>query len=128
MPDEIPNKTVVRHRCLALFVACIDNLDRALDQEREFFLRNNALEQLKESLADLWDIRSKREEPFAEVINVLQGVFIERNVEDFTHDQLICLRSAFVKLCEQTVYDDESINAITVELLNGGLDVFRGIE
>ncbi len=118
----------VRHRCHALLAACIDNLNRALDHDADFFLRNNALEQVKDSLADLWEIRSKREEQFAEVINMLQGVFVERTVEEFATDQLRCLRSAFDKLCQESVFDDDSINAITIELLNGGLDVFRGIE
>ncbi len=117
----------VRHRCHALLVACIDSLDRAVDYEADFFLRNNAIEQLKDSLADLWEMRSKREEQFAEVINILQGVFVDRNVEEFTTDQLACLRSAFDRLRQGSVYDDDSINAMTIGLLNGGLDVFRGI-
>ena len=106
----------------------MDNLNRALDHDTDFFLRNNAIEHLKDSLADLWEIRSKREEQFAEAINMLQGVFAERTVEEFTSDQLSCLRSVFDKLCQDSVYDDDAINAITLELLNGGLDVFRGIE
>ena len=118
----------VRHRCHALLAACIDNLNRAVDHDADFFLRNNALEQLKDSLVDLWEIRSDREEQFAEVVNVLQGVFAERNVEDFAHDQLVCLRSVFHRLWQEPVYDDDCINAITTELLNGALDVFRGIE
>jgi len=124
--SQVPPK--VTHRCRAIFEACIDNLTRALDHEMDFFLRNNAVEQLKDSLGKLWEIRSKREEQFAEVVNMLQGVFAERTVEEFTSDQLACLRSVFSKLCQESVYDDDSINAITLKLLNGGLDVFRGIE
>lgn len=123
---SVPPK--VTHRCHAILESCIDNLNRALDHDMDFFLRNNAIEHLKDSLADLWSIRSKREEQFAEAINMLQGVFAERTVEEFTNDQLSCLRSVFDKLCKRSVYDDDSVNAITLELLNGGLDVFRGIE
>jgi len=118
----------VRHRCHAILTACIDNLNRAIDHDADFFLRNNSLEQLKDSLADLWEIRSKREEQFAEVVNILQGVFAERNVDDFNHDQLIRLRSALETLHQESAYDDECVNAITIELLSGGIDVFRGIE
>jgi hypothetical protein len=118
----------VRQRCHALLSACLEDLDRAIDQEAEFFLRNNALEEVKYSLAKLWEVRSQREEQFAEVINLLQGLFVERDVEQFTHDQLACLRSAFERLRQESVYDDDFINAVTIDLLNGGLDVFRGIE
>ena len=47
----------VKHACYALFTACIDDLERALDHDSEFFLRNNALEQLKRRLTELWEIR-----------------------------------------------------------------------
>ncbi len=83
---------------------------------------------MKDALADLWKIRAKREQQFAEVVNILQIVFTERNVEDFTSDQLLCLRSVFGKLRDESAYDDEFTNTITSELLSGGLDVFRGIE
>ena len=117
-----------KHACYALFSACIDNLDRALEHDEDFFLRNNAIEQLKDTLSELWKVRSQREEQFGELINVLQGTFTQRNVEEFTAEQLDCLRSAFGRLRDEPVYDDDFANAITVELLNGGIDAFRGIE
>lgn len=118
----------VKHACYALFSTCIDNLDRALDHNEDFFLRNNALEQLKDTLSELWKVRSQREEQFGELMNVLQGVFVERIVEDFTIEQLSCFRSVFGRLRDEAIYDDDFANAITLELLNGGIDAFRGIE
>lgn len=118
----------VKHACYALLSTCIENLDRALDHDEDFFLRNNSLEQLKDTLSELWKVRSQREEQFGELINVLQGVFVQRNVEDFTAEQLNCLRSVFGRLREEPVYNDHFANAITLELLNGGIDAFRGIE
>ncbi len=118
----------VKHACYALFRSCIENLDRAIDHDEDFFLRNNAIEQLKDSLSDLWEVRSQREEQFGELINVLQGVFAQRNVENFVVEQLVCLRSVFRRLGEEPVYYDDFANAITVEMLNGGIDAFRGIE
>ena len=118
----------VKHACYALFSTCIENIDRALNHDEDFFLRNNSLEQLKDTLSELWKVRSQREEQFGELINILQGVFVRRNVEDFTTKQLNCLRSVFERLRKEPVYDDHFANAITVELLNGDIDAFRGIE
>jgi hypothetical protein len=118
----------VKHACYALFSACVDDLDRALDHQGEFFLRNNALEQLKDTLSELWNARSQREEPFAEIVNMLQGVFEQRTVEDFTTAELACLRSVFVRLRDESIYDDDFANDMTVELLNGGVDAFRELE
>lgn len=124
-PKVLPK---VKHACYAFFSACIDDLDRAIDHNEDFFLRSNSLEQLKDTLSELWKVRSQREEQFSELINVLQGVFVQRNVEDFTTEQLKCLRSVFGRIREQPDYDDDFASSITVELLNGGVDAFRGIE
>ncbi|MFO7901633.1 MAG: hypothetical protein R6U98_03140 [Pirellulaceae bacterium] len=118
----------MKHACHALFTASVDNLDRALDHRANFFLRNNALEQLKDTLSELWKVRSQREEPFAEIVNMLQGVFAQRSVEDFTNDELVVLRSVFLRLRDESVYDDDFANEITVDLLNGGIDAFRELE
>ena len=82
---------------------------------------------MKNSLAGLWKMRATREEQFGEVVNLLQGLFLGRDVEEFTHDQLTCLQSVFDKLFQEATYDDDFVNAITIELLGVGLDVFRGI-
>lgn len=118
----------IRHRTHALFTSCLENLDRAIDSDTNFFLRNNSLEQLKESLAELWHVRPNREEQFAEVINMLQAVFTGRNVEAFGTNQLTSLRSVLVKLRDEPMYDDDFANAVTSELLKGGIDVFRELD
>jgi hypothetical protein len=118
----------VTHACAIRFAACVDDLDRALNHASDFFQRNNALEQLKDSLAQLWKMRSEREEQFAEVVNMLQATFAHRRVEDFTIDQLACLRSVLDKLRQESAFNDEFANEITLELMAGGIDVFRELE
>ena len=118
----------VKHACNALFSACIDNLYRALNHAEDFFARNNAVEQLRDALAELWQKRNAREEPFAEIVNLLQGIFVERKVEDFSSEQLSVLRSVFEKLRAEPVLDDDFANGITLDLLNGGIDAFRELE
>lgn len=117
-----------KHKCYALFSACVDDLARALDHRDDFFLRNNALEQLKDTLSRLWSVRSEREEAFKEIVNLLQGVFAMRSVEDFAAEKLVCLKRVFEQIRDETVFDDDFANEVTVELLKGGIDVFREIE
>jgi hypothetical protein len=116
-----------RHKARALFEQCLKEIDAAIADENEFFLRNNALENLKDCLSALWAMRQDREEGFAESVNMLQCVLLKRHVEEFENRQLVVLRSAFEKLCSEPVLDDEIVNGITVELLRGGIDVFREI-
>ena len=48
---------LARQQCNTLLSASIDDLQRALDNDEDFALRNNAIEQVKERLARLWNIR-----------------------------------------------------------------------
>jgi hypothetical protein len=100
----------------------------AIENDREFFIRNNELEQVKDGLADLWTLRSGREPAFAEVVNMLQCVFANRNVEDFTSAQMAVLRDVFLRLCAESVVDDDFVNSISFELLRGDVDIFRELE
>lgn len=117
-----------KHACYTLLTSCIENLDRAVDHDEDFFIRNNSIEHLKDALHELWKVRSQREEQFGEVVNLLEGILAGRNVEDFASDHLVCMRSVFCQLREEAAYDDNFANSITVDLLNGGLVVFRGID
>jgi hypothetical protein len=123
-----PIASRVQHITRATVSACIDDLDRAIDATTDFFARNNALEQMKAKLAILWNLRGDREEAFAELVNMMQSVFLQRRVEDFSEPQLICLRAALEKVYDEPQIDDDLVNGLTMDLLNGGIDVFREIE
>ncbi len=114
-----------RQASRALFNSCIDSLDRALTLEDEFFQRNNAIEQFRDTLATLWDQRDRWQEAFAELINMLQGILAKCSVEDFDTNQLICVRAAVQALRDAEEIDDAFANQVTKDLLRGGLDVFR---
>ncbi|MCR9234433.1 MAG: hypothetical protein NXI29_25825 [bacterium] len=117
----------LKHKCFAQLSACVDNLNRAIDHEEEFYVRNNALEQLRKTLADLWEFRSNREENFAAIINMLQGIFEKKEVEFFTKDNLSCLLKVFERIRDEVNYDDEFLGDITIALFNGGIDAFEEI-
>lgn len=117
-----------RQEARVLFQSCLANVDRALDHAHDFFLRNNALEHAKDSLCELWNLRSRREEPFGEIVNLLQVAFLERDAESFPDHQLAALRHVFERLADATELDDELANSVTVELLQGGIDVFRELD
>ncbi len=118
-----------KHASHALFVSCLESLDSAIDNSADFFLRNNSLEQVKDTLSELWGMRGQREESFAELINMLQGLFLDTNVESFSDAQLHAIRDVFQRLVhEEDVFDDDFANAVTVDLLKGGADVFRELD
>jgi len=114
-----------RHKCEHLLTACAKNITRAVNSDDDFFNRNNAFSEVKDALAELWTIRNLREEGFAELINMLQIAFLERNVESLSASQLQALRSVFEKSAEVEEFDDDVCNRFTTELIDGGIDVFR---
>ena len=110
-------------------MSCLESLDRAIDNSADFFLRNNSLEQLKDTLSELWSMRARREESFAELINMLQGLFLNTNVESFSDAQLHAIRGTFQRLVhEEDTFDDDFANSVTMDLLKGGADVFRELD
>jgi hypothetical protein len=118
-----------KHASHALFVSCLESLDRAIDNSADFFLRNNSLEQLRDTLSELWTMRAHREEDFAELVNMLQGIFLNTSVESFSDVQLHVIRDVFQRLAhEEGTFDDDFANAITMDLLKGGVDVFRELD
>lgn len=129
-PAVAPSRVRPKHRHIAraIFQSCADNTRRAIDNKADFFLRNNALAHVADSLSELWNMRSQREEAFAEVIQTLQMVFVDRTVEDFTPEQLAAIHAAFVKLGDPHTFDDDFANAICLSLMNGGIDVFRALD
>jgi hypothetical protein len=122
-----PITPAARHATKALMAACLEDLERAVDNS-ELFDRNNAIEHFKGRLGLLWKMRKQREPSFAELINSLQLVFVNRSVENFSNSQLTCLKEAMRDVAAYDEYDDESVNSATVRLIEGGFDVFRGID
>ncbi len=114
----------VRHKYAAIWNACSDNVNRALANREDFFLRSNAIEQVKESLSELWSFRIEHNQAFAETVNLIQGVLIDRKAEDFSDNQLDTLRSIFDKLSNEPSLDDSLANIISIDLLKGNIDVF----
>jgi len=117
-----------RLACAAILKSGIEHIEDALDNDSEFFIRNNALEQAKECLAKLWEHRQQREEPFVELVNALQCVFAERDVECFGNGQLAALRDAMQSMLDAGEIDDDFANSVSLQLLKAGIDVFREIE
>ena len=74
-------------------------------------------------------MRANREEGFAELVNALQCVFLDRDVESFDDGQLHTLHDVFERLShEQDEFSDDFANAITADLIRGGIDVFRELD
>ena len=118
----------IRQKCRILFGSCIDSINRAIDDSDDFFACNNALEQLKDTLAELWAWRDKREEPFAEAINVLQGVLLEKSVENLEAFEINALKSVFLRLYDEPVVTRFVVNEVVFLMMEHGIDVFRPIK
>jgi len=118
----------VSHRLRAMLSSAIENIDRAIDTGNDDILRDNAIAQTGDALADLWAERSVREEQFAQVINMFQNLLLGRRASSFTTDQFGLIRSALVRVSDESVLDDDCLTQITMDLLKGDIDVFRELD
>ena len=115
----------VRQRCRLLFGSCVDHLNSALDTPDDHFIRYNALERLKDSFAELWDHRNDREREFAEVVNVLQGVIVEKDADNLSVSEIRAIRSACLRLHDEPVITRLVINDVALSLMEDGINVFH---
>jgi hypothetical protein len=111
-----------------MFNSAIENIDRAIDTGNDDILRDNAIAQMGDALADLWAERSTREEQLAQAINMLQNILAGRRASSFTNDQLGLLRSALMRIRDEPVLDDDCVTQIAMDLLKGDIDVFRELD
>lgn len=127
-----PGPTVVsfkaNHRLRALFSSAIENLERAIDTASDLVLRDNSLSQARDAIGDLWAERGSREEQFAEAVNMLQNVLLERSTSAFTTEQLSLVLAVLTRLRDEPVLDDDLLTEVTMQLLEGGIDVFRELD
>lgn len=121
-------KASVRQTMRVLIRVCEQSLERLIDNADDPILRSNSFGQLKNRLHDLWDLRSEWDQPYAELVNMLEGLVSHRTAESFSIEQLETLRAVMWRIEATDDVDDQFNDAITMELIQGGLDVFREIE
>ncbi len=83
---------------------------------------------MRESLEELWALSDTREEPFAEAINILQGILLEKTVESFENKEILGLKRAFLRLQGEPIVDENIVGEIVFSLVEDGIDVFRPIK
>jgi hypothetical protein len=122
----IAPKVSQRHR--VMFNAVLANVDRAIDTATDPVLKENALGQARDGLNDLWGERTTREEQFAQAVNIFQNILAGRGITCFSLEQLALLRTAIARCRDEVSIDDDSLTEMTLELLQGGIDVFRELD
>ena len=122
-PDQ-QSRRVMR----SLVRASEDALQRIFDNQDDFVLRANSFTQFQACLSDLWGLRGRFGDAFAEIINMFQGVVQGRADSFFTPSEIVVLLFAMRRLHNSNAIDDCVANDITADLIKGGLDVFREID
>ncbi len=118
----------IRHRCRAILAASIDDLHRAQDGQIDAVLRGNALEDVRRAIDQLWQLRLQREEAFGDLINGIQTTLTYKDIAQFSRSQLEAIESALVRIRDEPFIDDEIAAAVTLELLQEGVDVFEALD
>jgi hypothetical protein len=117
---------VVLQRCQLLVTAARDDLSSAVAED-DVILRSNAINAVRQWLAQLWSMRKQREEPFGDVINELQTYLDETPDEDLPNERLIVLDNALERLADEQVVDDHVAAELTGVLISGGVNVFQDL-
>ena len=111
-------------RAVARLLSCAESVDSIIGEE-EVVLRTNGFEQLKSKLHKLWDSRGEHEPEFAEFVNMIQMIFFQTDVGEFSDEQFATVRDVLKSAADAREFDDEVNNDLTTRLVKGGLNVFR---
>ena len=126
-PRRVPQKAIQRRRLY--LQQCLEELERAQNNNGDPILTSNSLAQVRDHLQTLWDMLDgdSQSEAFEEMVNVLQIAFCDEGLDAITPNQSDAIKSVLVKLHNDPDVDDQLANELTQELIRGGVDVFREI-
>ena len=124
---RIPDRAMQKRRLY--LKACLDELERVRNGGENPILKGNSLADAKDHLQALWELveGNPNSEPFEEMINVLQIALCADTPEALTLAELDAIWSVLATMHSEPDFDDETANALTQELIKGGVDVFREI-
>lgn len=88
---------------------------------------SNAGFALRESLADLWQLRSERESDWGDLLNFLQGALAQEQFERFRLNQCQAIRSVIVDHLGSGVTDADDIERSLKLLCEAELDPWKAI-
>ncbi len=125
-PRWLSTHRAALQRCQLLVTAARDDLSSAVEED-DVILRSNAINAVRQSLAQLWTIRKQREEPFGDVINELQTYLDETPDEDLPNERLVVIGVALERLADEQVVDDHVAAELTGLLMRGGVNVFQDL-
>ena len=121
---QIQVTTHAIHRANLCLKRAIESIDTILG-ETDIILRANALDQFRTQLRKLWEMRTDREPAFAEFVNMLEMVFLDTRIADFTDAAMSTVKEVLQIAYDEEDFDDELNNELTERLIRGDLDVFR---
>jgi len=82
---------------------------------------------LRDTLQGLWDLRSEREEDWADILNTLQIVVEGSQLDDLTADQCRAIMAVIGEHLALHEVDAENLEAATLTLVKAGLDPWKGM-
>jgi hypothetical protein len=124
---RIPPKVLQWRRvCLK---ACLTELDRIASLDDDRMGKSNCLADIQKHLQSLWEAveNDTESKAFEEMVNILQIAFWDDDPAVLGALQLETLRLVISKLHDDPDVDDSLANALTEQLIRGGIDVFREI-
>ena len=91
-------------------------------------LKANAVNDLSEALERLWQLRSKREVQFGDMIAHLQGLLMGMEPEDLPTPHIEAIRRVLHGMAVRTELTDPDAQDLESILIKAGCDVFREID
>ena len=109
------------------FEACVEATCRASESNGDVIQKANALNDLRDALARLWDQRGEREEQFGDLVGHLQGLLAGVKPEELPVPEIEAIRRVVRGAATCLVLTDADLRDLEEILIKAGCDVFREV-
>ena len=115
-------------RIRLVFQSCGSAVERALEGRHDIVARANAINDLRDALAVLWQYRLRREEQFGEIVNALQLLLLDVAAEDLPIQQIEAIGIVISRAAKLSRITDIEAREFDRILVKAGSNVSRGLE
>lgn len=120
-------KSNINTKIRLIFNSCIAAVDEAIENYSDFILRENAIDDLRQGLLRLWDIRNEREKYFSNFINTLNIILLRDEDDELTINHLNGIRRVLNEALLLQHITKADIRDTQKILQLAGCDVYKGL-
>lgn len=107
------------------FNKCLDAIERSIENKDDIIGKANAINEIRDSLEQLWQERINREDQFGDIINIIQGVLHREQAENITIKHLLVISKVLKNISNISKLTNSDQRDALKMMADVGVDIFK---